>query len=61
MGPHVLTIIGSLFLMYTLCGVVYCQRGCSNDIAEAVGGVVGVTYFKFMEFIAIVISLSDFL
>ena len=44
--------------MYKLSGIVYCLRGCSNDIARAVGGGVGVTYSKFIEFIPIVISIS---
>ena len=51
--------------MYTLCGIVYCLRGCSNDITGwAVGVVVVVvvvvTYFKCIEFILIVISFSFF-
>ena len=51
-----------LFLMYKLCGIVYCLRGCRKDIAGAVGGVVVVvTYFKCIEFILIVISFSFFL
>ena len=36
--------------------VVYCLRGCSNDIAEAAAVGLGVTYFKFIEFIPIVHS-----
>ena len=44
--------------MYKVSGIVYCLRGCSNDIARAVGVVVVVTYFKFIEFIPIVIIYS---
>ena len=47
--------------MYKVSGIVYCLRGCTNDIARAVGGGVVVTYFKFIEeFIPIVISFLFF-